>query len=93
MNVTSQPEPHLPDTPEYRVHRAQQALARDPRTLELGLDVSVRGDQVFVTGVVASESRRVAVADVVSETLPGLAVHNHSTVIPIDQPAADEHIE
>jgi hypothetical protein len=91
MTVSRNPDPL--DAPEYRILRVQQALARDPRTLELGLEVSVRGDQLFVTGSVASESRRTAAADVIGETLPSLNVHNHITVMPQDQLIVDEQIE
>jgi hypothetical protein len=91
--MTGSNEPGPLDAPEYRIARAQQALALDPRTLELGLEVSVRGGQLFVTGTVASESRRTAVSEVLREALPGLAVHNHATVMPLDQRPVDEHIE
>jgi hypothetical protein len=93
MTVVPQPEQGRPEPPEYLIARAEHALAGDPRTLELGLDITLRGDQVFVTGMVANEARRTAVGDVVREALPGMAVHNHVTVVPLDQSVADEHIE
>jgi hypothetical protein len=93
MTVVPEPEQSRPEPPEYLIARAQDALAGDPRTLELGLDITRRGGQVFVTGRVANEARRTAVADVVRGVLPGLAVHNHVTVVPVEQSAADEHIE
>jgi hypothetical protein len=86
-------ESGLPNAPEYLITRAQQALATDPRTLELGLDVSVRADQVFVTGMVATESRRAAITDVVRDVLPDWIVHNHAIVIPLDHAITEEHIE
>lgn len=93
MTLGPEPEPDRPQPAEYLIARAQDALARDPRTLELGLDVALRGDAVFVTGMVATEDRRSAVAKVIREVLPGMTVHNHVTLVPLDQSAVDEHIE
>lgn len=79
--------------PDYLVARAQRALAEDARTLELGLSIVVRESQVFVTGTVASESRRGAVTDVLSDALPGLLVHNQVSVLRLDEGHEDERLE
>jgi osmotically-inducible protein OsmY len=47
---------------------------------ELHIDVTVRGDRVFLTGVVPSAERREAIAEVVGNVAEGREVHNHVTV-------------
>lgn len=66
--------------PEYLVAHVQEALARDPRVHELGVQVAVRGTKVFVSGTVASEERRAAVGVVVAEVAAGYEVHNGTEV-------------
>jgi osmotically-inducible protein OsmY len=75
-------QPH--DEPEkYLVQRVRDALAEDPRVGELHIDVTIRGDRVFLTGAVPSAERRDAIADLVGQVLPDHQVHNHVTVEPI----------
>ena len=72
-------QPH--DEPEkYLVQRVRDALAGDPRIGELHIDVTIRGDRVFLTGAVPSAERRDVIADLVREVLPDHQVHNHVTV-------------
>jgi osmotically-inducible protein OsmY len=72
------------DEPEkYLVQRVRDILAGDPRVGELHIDVTIRGDRVFLTGVVPSAERRDAIADLVRQVLPDHEVHNHVTVEPI----------
>jgi hypothetical protein len=68
----------VPD--EYLVAHANEALATDPRTAELELDVAVDGREVIVTGTVATPERQAAVADVVARALPGREVRNLTAV-------------
>lgn len=68
------------EEPEYVVARIQQALATDPRTGELELDVRIAGGGVFLAGAVATSERREAVEQVVRETAPELDVHNELSV-------------
>jgi osmotically-inducible protein OsmY len=73
-----------PDQPEkYLAQKVRDALAADPRVGELHVDVSIRGDRVFLTGTVPSEERREAIEDVVRQGLPTHEVANHITVEPI----------
>ena len=65
---------------EYLVARAGEALAADPRTAELELDVNLDGREVIVTGTVATPERQAAVADVVAKALPGREVRNLTAV-------------
>ncbi len=62
---------HAPEEPKhYLVQRIREALAHDPRVAEIELQVTVRGNKVFVAGSVPTEDRRQAVADVVKEAGP-----------------------
>ena len=65
---------------EYLVAHAAEALAADPRTAELELDVTVDGREVVVTGTVATPERQAAVGDVVARALPGREVRNLTAV-------------
>lgn len=74
--MASQAEPD-----EYVVQHLREALAQDPRVSELGLDVVVRGGALHVTGVVSTEERRAAVADVAAHIAPDWTVLNDTTVV------------
>ena len=60
----------------YLVAHAQEALANDPRTAELELDVAVDRGVVVLSGTVATPERQAAVAGVVGNALPGRTVRN-----------------
>jgi len=79
----------VPD--EYLVAHAGEALATDPRTAELELDVTVDGGEVVVTGTVATPERLAAVGEVVATALPGREVRNLTAVGNDD--AADPFVE
>ena len=68
---------------EYLCAHIQDALARDPRVGELGIDVRIRGDKVFLTGAVCSEERREAVAAVAVAVAGGRTVCNETVVTPV----------
>jgi osmotically-inducible protein OsmY len=68
----------VPD--EYLVAHANEALAADPRTAELELDVSIDGREVIVSGTVATPERQAAVAEAVAKALPGREVRNLTAV-------------
>ena len=68
----------VPD--EYLVAHACEALATDPRTAELELDIAVDGREVMVTGTVATPERQAAIGDVVAKALPGREVRNLTSV-------------
>jgi hypothetical protein len=78
----------VPD--EYLVAHANEALATDPRTAELELDVSVDGREVVLTGTVATPERQVAVAEVVAKALPGREVRN---LVAVGGEAAEPFVE
>jgi osmotically-inducible protein OsmY len=65
---------------EYAAERVRQRLAEDARVNALGVEVSVRGRDVFLTGSVATPERRRAAAEVAARELPGRVIHNRLTV-------------
>jgi len=75
---------------EYLVAHAGEALAADPRTAELELDVNIDGREVIVTGTVATPERQAAVGDVVARALPGREVRNLTSA---DGPSAAPFVE
>jgi hypothetical protein len=71
----------------YLVQHIQDALASDPRARELGVDAQVLGDQVVLTGTVATPDLRSAIGEVVAEVVereagPDYAVVNELAVMP-----------
>ena len=78
--------------PEYIVARIQDALATDPRTGELELDVRIAGGRVFLAGAVATAERRQAVERVVRDVVPDLDVVNQLSVTEGQQPGPSEPV-
>ncbi|MBP2471634.1 hypothetical protein JOF53_000506 [Crossiella equi] len=80
------------DAPQYEVGRLRRALVEDPRTAEQGVQVTVRGEHVFLVGEVASEERRRSLDEVVRELVPDLVVHNETHVVPAAAPSGREEL-
>lgn len=80
------------EPPQYVVQRLRRALAEDPRTAELGVQVKVRGSAVFLTGEVATKERCTQLATVVAEAAPELTVHNDVHVVPARVPDTREEL-
>jgi hypothetical protein len=80
------------EAPEYMVGRIQQALATDPRTGELELDVRIAGGRIFLTGAVASRERCLAVEEVVREVAPGHGISNDLSVVDEHDPGPEEEL-
>ena len=78
--------------PEYLAQGLRDAVAADPRTGELGLEVVVVGEALIVRGVVGSEERRVAIAAVAEEAVPGVEVRNETVVKEVHEPRGEERI-
>jgi len=74
----------------YLVAHVREALARDPRTSELHVDVTLAGQRIFLTGEVASEEHRRAVGAIVAELWPDYDVHNETAVPPLEPPSDPE---
>lgn len=56
--------------PKHLIGRIRETLATDPRTNVLDITIKVSGGKAFLIGEVASEERKRAAIDVVSEMLP-----------------------
>jgi osmotically-inducible protein OsmY len=80
------------ESPQYRVAHLRRALAEDPRTTEMGVRVNVRGDQVHLSGEVATEERRAELERVLGEVAPELTVNNDVRVVDIREPARREEL-
>jgi osmotically-inducible protein OsmY len=76
----------------YLCARVQEALARDRRTSELGMTVSVVDDELVVSGTVATESRRDEVGAVAAEAGGGRTVRNDVAVNEVPPPQRAEHL-
>ena len=79
-----------PEPQEYLIGHIQQALATDPRTGELELDVRIAGGRIFLTGAVATKERCEAVETVVREVAPDIEVANELTVTVETEPGPEE---
>ncbi|MFL6142104.1 MAG: BON domain-containing protein [Labedaea sp.] len=81
-----------PAAPQYRAERLRRVLAEDPRTAELGVRVSVRGDHVLLSGQVPCEERRAEIQRVLHEADPDLIVDNDVQVSRVDVPSGREEL-
>ena len=77
---------------QYLVARLRDALAHDNRVSALDLQVRIIGNDVYLTGQVASAPRREAAESVVHDVPPELKVHNQLDVLPVDAPTSREEI-
>ncbi|WP_225726313.1 MULTISPECIES: BON domain-containing protein [unclassified Nocardia] len=80
------------DRPQYLVAHLRRALAEDPRTAELGVQVTIRGDVVVLGGDVTSDDRREQMETVVRELLPQARIHNDVHVTPPVPPGGVEEL-
>lgn len=77
---------------QYLVGKLQHALATDRRVNMLDVKIMVCSGKIHLTGQVATEERRMAVAEVVRELLPGVEVRNELTVLEVNHPPQPEVI-
>jgi osmotically-inducible protein OsmY len=78
--------------PGYTEAHVAEALATDPRVSALGLEVSIRAREVFLSGDVGTQERKDAVAEVVAELLPGYTVHNDTSAPDFPPGVETEHL-
>jgi hypothetical protein len=64
----------------YLVGRIREALACDGRVSELEIDITIAGRRIFLAGEVATEGRRLAVAEVARDAAPGYDIVNEVDV-------------
>jgi osmotically-inducible protein OsmY len=74
----------------YLVERIREALAHDPRVAELGVSVTVAGDNVLLTGNVATAERRAAVDAIVAPLVGDKILHNGMTVAELSEAETHE---
>lgn len=77
---------------QYLSARLRRALAEDPRTTELGVRVTVRGDNVLLSGDVASAERRAQLEAVIHDVAPELTVLDDVQVVPVEAPVGREEL-
>jgi osmotically-inducible protein OsmY len=77
---------------DYVISHIQDALAHDPRTSEMGIDVTLSGDRAVLTGMVASRVQRDAIGQVASEVAREYHVVNDVTVVPCDEAGETEEL-
>jgi hypothetical protein len=77
---------------QYLAANLRRAVAEDPRTAELGVRVTVRGDHVMLSGDVACENRRAALEEVLHEAAPELTIFNDVRVTPAGEPEGEEEL-
>jgi osmotically-inducible protein OsmY len=75
---------------QYLSARLRRAIAEDPRTTELGVRVTVRGDHVLLSGDVACEERKTELETVVHEIAPDLQVMDDIRVVSVEEPHGRE---
>ena len=64
----------------YICEHIHEALARDPRTHELDVQVSLVAGRLFLTGTVATPQRQAAILEVVRELAPDYEVQSAISV-------------
>jgi len=77
---------------QYLSARLRRAIAEDPRTTELGVRVTVRGDHVLLSGEVACEHRRAELEAVIHEVAPQLQVLDDVRVANVSEPEGQEEL-
>lgn len=80
------------ESPQYLAARLRRVLAEDPRTAEMGVRLSVRGDHVHLSGEVATQERCAELAAVLTEHVPDLVVHNDVRVADTREPTGMEEL-
>ncbi|HYO61099.1 MAG TPA: BON domain-containing protein [Actinomycetota bacterium] len=78
--------------PDYTEAHVAEALATDPRVSTLGIEVSIRDREVFLSGDVGTGERKEAVSEVVAELLPGYRVHNDTSAPDFPPGVETEHL-
>lgn len=78
------------EAPEYVAARLHRALAEDARTAELGIQVTVRGDDVYLSGSVSSAGCKDELGRLLREREPSLRIHNDVRVVEAGEPGEPE---
>lgn len=81
-----------PGPDDYIVRHVRDALAGDPRALELGVEVAVAGDRLILSGTVATPAQRRSIVEVAAEVAPGHRVVDELAVVPHDEAGDTEEL-
>lgn len=92
MSPREKPEKRERDPAQYRTAWLRSVLAQDPRTAELGVEMNVRGDHVYLSGDVVSARRKEQVCQVIREAAPGAVVHDDLHVTGAGEPRSTEDL-
>jgi osmotically-inducible protein OsmY len=85
LDRTTQDDPYIAE-------HVRDALANDPRTEGLELDISVAGNAIVLRGTVTTTRRRDAAHDVIRERFPDWDVHNELIAREFHEPTRAEHL-
>lgn len=78
---------------KYLVAKIREALAQDPRTNVLDVQVRVAAERVYLMGTLELEERREAVQTVVQELLPdGMTLFNNIAIACYSAEPAEETV-
>ncbi|MEU4449732.1 hypothetical protein AB0F44_00290 [Nocardioides sp. NPDC023903] len=76
---------------EQQTRDLEREIATDPRTNELGIRLRVRGDNLVVSGEVASEERRSTVLEIIKEHDTGLDIVDYIVLSAEPGPGGPQH--
>jgi hypothetical protein len=76
---------------EQQARDLEREIATDPRTNELGIRLQVRGDNLVVSGEVASEERRSTVLEIIREHDTGLDIVDYIVLSAEPGPGGPQH--
>lgn len=76
---------------EQQTRDLEREIATDPRTNELGIRLRVRGDNLVVSGEVASEERRATVLEIIKEHDTGLDIVDYIVLSAEPGPGGPQH--
>lgn len=80
------------DADPYVVGRIQEALVQESGAGEFGVQVAMRGEDVYLTGEVPTEERRDAITAIVRGVAPDRRIHNEISVFTVVEPRGSENL-
>lgn len=89
MERSTQRDPHFDP---YIAEHVRDALAHDPRTEGIELDITVAGDAIVLRGMVTTVGRREAAQAVIQERFPDWEIHNELVAREFQEPTRAEHL-
>ena len=83
---------HQHDSDRYTEAHLVDALAMDPRFGELGATVRIDGEILIIEGIVPTDERRAAAAEILLELVPGARIDNRIVVEHMSVPDGEPEI-